>query len=150
MPTLKPSEVRDRIVSEHADMLERLAALDVTLSELRCGRASWQSAVSECHSLYDALIAHIDMEDELLVPALRDIDAWGSVRADMLTQHHVAQRQELRAVLGDNGESDQRVLATRVGRLIDDLLTDMAHEEREVLARDLLRDDVIAIALEDG
>jgi hypothetical protein len=149
---MKPSEVRDRIASEHVAMRARLDALDETLRELRQGEASWQAAVVQCQALHDALLAHLELEDAVLVPALRDIDAWGPVRADTLVRHHRMQREELRFVLKyeANSQGDTLALAARIAHLLDDLRTDMAHEDREILSRDLLRDDVIAIDLEDG
>jgi iron-sulfur cluster repair protein YtfE (RIC family) len=126
------------------DLLRKLAA------ELRAGDVGEPSrAEAVAQAFYRDLREHIDFEDDLLAPVLRELDAWGGVRADQLTQHHREQRQQLRILAERSPSEPPQGLANLLEVLIDDLRTDMAYEEREVLSADLLHDDLVTDC-EDG
>jgi iron-sulfur cluster repair protein YtfE (RIC family) len=101
-------------------------------------------------ALYRDLRDHLDFEDALLAPALREADAWGGIRADQLERHHREQRQALRE-LSERSRSEPPVaLVQTVTSLIADLRADMTHEERDLLSCDLLRDDLVALDASGG
>jgi hypothetical protein len=146
---MNPGEIRERITLEHTVLRGKLAELEGMLSQLEHGWASCSDAERSCRALYEKMCAHLDLEDAVLVPALREVDAWGGVRADSLLQHHQAQRQELRVLL-DPENTDVARLSRRLSLIIAELRADMAHEERDILSLNLLRDDVVAIDFSDG
>jgi iron-sulfur cluster repair protein YtfE (RIC family) len=147
MGSTRPSDVRALILREHAAIAVSLADLAAAVNPP--AQVSTTHTMHLCRKLYKQLSGHLDLEDEVLVPVLRDSDAWGDVRADTLLRHHQAQRQELKFLAGTDAPEAPE-LADRLTQLIDELRKDMAHEERHLLSADLLRDDVLAINLEDG
>lgn len=151
MKSLKPSQVRARILREHSALRQQLVPLAALAAQLEAGRPGIRAlAVERVQGLYRALRDHIDFEDQLLAPALREIDAWGPVRADELLEHHARQRVEL-AMLAERSDAES---GEALGRLIEcwvtDLRADMAHEDRDMLSADLLRDDIVLIDAEAG
>lgn len=147
MSTMRPSHVRHRIADEHTALREELKALEALATRLEAGDAT---AVDEAHTrtvaFYDHLRDHIDLEDAILAPALRQADAWGDVRADALLKHHREQREELNVLGGSTPPGlPPADLARRLRALVADIRTDMKHEDDALLDPTLLRDDVIAI-----
>lgn len=148
---MRPSGVRKRILREHEELRGRLDTLDALAERLDTeGEAAIPDALAESRAFYDVLIDHIDLEDEILAPALREADAWGDVRAEKLIGHHREQRKELEALAGADAKSSSAELASRLRRIIADVREDMVHEEKEILHRNLLRDDVVGIDVEGG
>ena len=152
MTAMRPSNVRRRILDEHRDIavqLERLEELAVRLDAE--GDAAIPDTVAFARDFYEKLREHIDLEDAILAPALREADAWGEVRAGKLEKHHAEQRKEL-TELGalDARTTDPTSLAGRVRAFIEEIRQDMKHEEEGVLSGDLLRDDLTSIDAEGG
>ena len=146
----RPSAVRKRILREHTEIRGLLDRLERAAKGLHTGKAG---ALAEARELRDTLCerlkAHVDLEDAVLAPALRDADAWGDVRADKLVTHHREQREELDAIEHEQGRSDSGY-AQRLLALVEDIRKDMMHEEKDLLTDELLRDDVVSIYPEDG
>jgi iron-sulfur cluster repair protein YtfE (RIC family) len=141
--------VRQRILREHESLRKLLEDLHRAASALEGGgSAALRRAIGACERLYAELRDHLDLEDQILAPALREADAWGEVRAGRLLQHHVEQRRELQALQSEPPPADPQSLKQRIESIVSDLRSDMAYEERELLAT--LRDDVLGIDVEDG
>lgn len=140
---LLPSEVRARILDEHATLRAKIAALRAALPR---GEAARPLALG----LFDDLEAHLALEDEILVPALRTIDAWGEERARRLQAEHGQQRVWLernRARVQDaHPEHFERVMTAFLERLE----TDMELEEKEALRSDLLSEYPFPVDLGGG
>lgn len=141
---MDPSEVRRTVLAEHRRIRN---ALD-DLQELAHGGGSTAQLQQACQQLLPSLLDHIDLEDRILVPALREADAFGDVRVDMLAQHHEAQRAELRAAIDALGQPgiDRAAVIAAVRKLVYDLQIDMAQEDRDLLSPDILRDDLVTVA----
>jgi Hemerythrin HHE cation binding domain len=138
---MRPSEVRDLVGRQHVQLRILFVEVRGTLEDdprraiERLVREVWQ---------------HLDMEDRVLVPALRELDAWGPVRAAEIDAEHARQRAELN-YLRDLARHGERELAVEGARtLLDELVADMDAEERDLLDPDLLRDDVIVIDQSGG
>ena len=138
---MKPSEIRSRILAEHDDLRRRLTGIE-TLAARALGENALRAAVSQ---LAAALEEHLSMEDELLLPAIRDVDAWGSIRAKRMMEEHEGQRVTIDRLNEISRGGDRTELARSVQALRKALLEDMRREESELLHPDLLRDDVISI-----
>jgi len=149
---MRPSNVRQRILKEHGELRERLDELERHAEALRReGAAALQEALARARAFYDQLRAHTELEDDILVPAMREADAWGDVRAEGLLEHHREQRTQLRELSGEAaGEIAPGDLAARLEQLIEEVRADMKHEESGILSTDLLRDDPIGINVEGG
>ena len=149
--TLTPGQVRRRILSEHQDLRRLLTEVTRLAQEAReaaedSGPAS--GALRDgTRRLHAMLMAHLDLEDRILVPAIRDADGFGPVRAQQLAAEHAAQREELEITLGAVARAfgSGAELATHVARFADRLQRDMDHEEKAFLTEELLRDDIIRV-----
>lgn len=147
MPSMRPSHVRTRIADEHASLREELDGLEALAARLEAGDSGAAAeAHARCTAFYDQLRDHIDLEDAILAPALREADAWGDARADALLKHHREQREALNHLGGAAPASlSNAELAVRLRALIADIRLDMKHEDDALLDPALLRDDVITI-----
>jgi len=144
---MKPSELRARVLTEHVQLRKLLSeTIGVATRTLAGEKTNPARLHAKARQLRAALLAHIDMEDKLLYPAIVDVDAWGPVRGDRMRHEHGQQR----AALARFAAVEWRVTTVELARALDDLgnqiLEDMHQEEQELLDPDLLRDDVIAIA----
>jgi len=145
---LRPSDVRARILGEHVeirrliDALEELAAEEAATGVRVPGRFGALRG-----RLLEYLLAHIDVENALLVPALRELDAWGQVRAEALLRHHEEQRAWLASLLAATTAPPPvgAELVRWVSIIAETLRDDMAHEERDLLHANLLRDDLVVL-----
>ncbi|MFT4627273.1 MAG: hypothetical protein ACI8PZ_005955 [Myxococcota bacterium] len=140
---MDPSDVRRAVLAEHRQIRQRLD----DLLEQAHGGADAATLLTTCQALLPVLLDHIDLEDRILVPALREADSFGDVRVDMLVRHHEAQRVELRtaiAALGQPG-TERAAILQAVRTLVYDLRIDMAEEDRDLLSPEVLRDDLIQL-----
>jgi len=148
---VNPSDVRARVLAEHLWLSEKLTRLEGAAAGVLSGNWGDSAPLRErALNLCESLSFHLATEDEILVPLLRDLDAWGEVRVERVENDHQAQRAEI-AELRRRAEEDAPVsLARAVLSFAHALRADMAHEEQMSLSRDLLRDDPISINQLDG
>jgi iron-sulfur cluster repair protein YtfE (RIC family) len=147
---LSPSDVRRRILAEH-DFLRGLAA-DAAAEAGRVLHGGGDPAAlpARARLLARELALHLATEEEILVPILFRIDAWGPVRVAQMHAEHTRQLEELRRLAEEtNGTSPARI-AMDVRRFVGDLMHDMRREEHDMLHPDLLRDDIVSIDQSDG
>lgn len=131
---LLPSEVRARILREHAGVR---ASMEAVARECR-GAGEELSAALE--RLCAALTNLIELEHELLLPTLRTIDAWGLERARRLSAWHLELRERVEHVRRDLARGAELDLASRARSFVTELQVDLLNEERIHLARELLRE----------
>jgi hypothetical protein len=150
MGSMRPSGVCRRISAEHEALRRKLEELREAASALAAGlETTADRALALARSIWADLHDHLDFEEAILLPVLRETDAWGTVRAEQLVRHHQDQRAtfsqpNLEILAAEPPATVARVLHA----VIDDLMADMAHEESDVLG--VLRDDVLGIDVEDG
>jgi hypothetical protein len=149
---MEPTRVRTRILEEHDRLRARLAELELAAMLALTDRSlPLTTLVADTRCLLEDFIEHTRLEDDLLAPALLDADAWGPMRASQLRESHVDQRRELHELLEMFGAGIAAKDSTaRTLRWIARVRLDMQDEERTVLNRGLLRDDVVAVAMEAG
>jgi hypothetical protein len=150
MGSMRPSGVCRRISREHDALRQKLDELREIASALTAGsEPTVDRALTLARSIWADLHDHLELEDAILLPALRECDAWGAVRAEQLVRHHTEQRAAFsqHSLAGLSTELPATV-ARFLHAVIDDLMADMAHEERDVLG--VLRDDVLGVDVEDG
>ncbi|MFW6052212.1 MAG: hemerythrin domain-containing protein [Myxococcota bacterium] len=145
-----PSEIRARIRQEHEALRGLLGQVDEAaraVLEEGVDRRAATTLRQLCSALHVALSAHLDLEDAVLAPALRETDAFGPDRADELLHHHAEQRQILAAALEEakSPRMDPAQLARHARGLVRYLMEDMATEDRDLLNPNLLRDDPILV-----
>jgi Hemerythrin HHE cation binding domain len=78
-------------------------------------------------------VAHLATEEAFL----ERVDAWGPIRLELLQAEHARQRAVLAAMRVAQGAPYR--IALRAASLAEDLLADIADEERDLLAPDLRR-----------
>jgi hypothetical protein len=145
---LHPSQIRALLLREHDDLRRLASSIHETAQHILEGDSAAAPALHDmCTRLHASLCAHLDLEDAVLAPALRETDAFGPDRADALIRHHQAQRRTIEAVLahGADAEGDPHKMAELVQPFVSHLLEDMDREDREVLHPNLLKDDPILV-----
>ena len=150
---MDPSQVRRTILRDHDHLRGALDALEVQARALVRGElAPVERALEGLRGMKQRFLDHLDLEESIMVPALREADAWGPERARQVLDEHREQRAELEALVEELERPgvSPGVVGTRILEWIEALRVDMVHEEKAVLSPDLLRDDVIAIDLEAG
>ena len=143
---LSPNEVRDLVLADHEALRVRLSLLRraVVVSDENGDAGALREMLP---GLLDHLAAHLDLEDQILAPTLRTIDAWGAERERRLAAEHAEQRAwiaECRAQLAQSGDAPGSVSAQAlmmIGRIEDD----MEHEEEHVLDPKLMTDEIIYV-----
>ena len=136
-----PSEVRARVLSDHA-------VLRGTIDEVRRLLGEGDSgALRELFTeLLHALVAHLEVEDRILIPTLRVIEP---SLAELFSGEHDAQRAWVRrtiARLADPAAASKRLLRDLTD-FIDDLERDMNVEEAAVIDERELPDDPFGFEL---
>ena len=143
-----PSQVRRMILDDHVGLRGLLADLDELARRVEDGDHELLGRLRERFlELSERFLHHLDLEEETLVPALRDADAWGEERAALLLREHADQRGrfgELRKSLRES-RSSARSLALEIRLLVRDLLFDMEHEEHTLLSPRVLHDDPVVV-----
>lgn len=152
MAAIKPSNVRSRILEQHCVLGQTLDRVQQSAAALlTAGSSSVERVIALGRELYAELQEKIDLEDQLLRPALRDTDAWGEIRAQELGRLLMEQRHDLEAMaLPVDPEAETAVLAARLLAIIDCFRAHILREEAYALGPDVLRDDVYGIDVEDG
>lgn len=141
---LLPSRVRARVLAEHAVLRDLIAVVRAAMARADEGSGTIEALRWEAGCLLASLTRHLDLEDALLAPILREIDAWGPVRAARLAADHAAQRRTIaRLKHRIDGMETAPALVGTLRPFTDELMRDMEAEERDLLPADLLRDDII-------
>lgn len=151
--SIEASEVPARILSEHALLRPVLRETRFLANCLAKGdRSALEPLRAFALMLYQKLIAHLDLEDRILAPVVRDIIGWGpSLHAEMVREH-AFQREHLESDIADlkAGSISAEHLAASVDIFVESLMRDMDAEERQILLRsDLLVDSPLSDG-EDG
>jgi hypothetical protein len=93
----------------------------------------------------EVFVKHLVDEEALIVPILEDDLPVGPERVAALREEHARQRGELDALCDWPEEGSDGELALRFNELAKLLMEDIAHEERELLVPDVIRDDHVVI-----
>jgi acetoin utilization protein AcuB len=143
----QPEAIRARILREHERIRSLLDHMEVLAGRLASGERSTGVRLRNwARELSSVLRAHLDLEEELLLPAIRQVDAFGDARADELLAEHAVQRQLLGRVVDElcTAPSDA-ALAVGVLELVRALRDDIVAEERDFLGEVLLRDSLVPV-----
>jgi hemerythrin-like domain-containing protein len=138
---LLPSEVRTRVLRDHEKLRTLIAKLREDAKRVR-GGGDVEPFSKIAQELLTALKAHLDLEDEILMPTLETIDAWGPERAKRLAAEHQNQRaivEQTEKVLAAPGPEPVETVA-RMEQFVDRLEKDMELEEKTSLDEELLRE----------
>jgi acetoin utilization protein AcuB len=146
---MAPSQVLEVMHTEHvniAQLLERAEdQAQGVLSGEHYGDREVHALRDAARQLYTGLTAHIELENRVLAPALKETDAWGPLRAEQLIQSHAEQKRVLEGALMELDDLAQPAesLAVHVKAVVELIRQDLAYEEQALLCPELLRDDPI-------
>jgi hemerythrin-like domain-containing protein len=140
--TRKAQQVRREILGQHAELRERLDEL-VSLADAfeRRQREAGGRLRERGLDFYARFRAHMDHEEEALVPVLRASGEAGGRAADHLLHEHEEQRELLRYLLArlEKRPDPTLLVARELRNFVEYVRLDMAHEETDLLAPELLR-----------
>lgn len=133
-----PSELRAQLLHQHQDiraLADKCQAMAAGLADLD---ALPMDLTREVARLRFAVMAHNQLEDSILKPALLGADAFGDVRVSQMAEQHIAEHDALRGKL-------EQVTAGQLRDTVASLRAHMDHEERTFLSPRVLRDDIVSI-----
>jgi hemerythrin-like domain-containing protein len=135
-------EVRSRVLSEHAELRGMLDALEPLVARFEAGEDVAAALRERASKLYATFAAHMDCEERLLAPALRDAGPAGERAARHLDHEHREQRELLSYLLGrlEQHSRPTILVARELDNFIGYLRHDMAHEESGLLSEKMLQD----------
>lgn len=141
---MKPSEIRQKILDEHAHLRRKIATIEAHLMPSLARVPRWREDLArELEELSIAFRAHLDTEEQLLRAAIVDVDASGPMRLLALEREHAEQRAALSSIMRHPVVDPQYDASLR--QFLRVLIRDLEEEERDLLGPDVLRDDSISI-----
>jgi hypothetical protein len=142
---MTPSQVRAELLEQHEE-LRRMADRARTCADGACdGAEVAQGLLSAIRLLADAVQRHNLREEHLLRDLIPSVDAWGQIRAEIMTDEHALEHDLLHRALLETSCTFSEFVGADIGQLLDKLIHHMAREERGFLNEHVLRDDVVAI-----
>jgi hypothetical protein len=148
---MKPSEMRDELLSEHAGLRERLETARRAVGDWAKGGAPRTRVRDALAALADALRSHNRHEERSLRDLVRAVDAWGPVRVEIMEEAHIREHRELfDALIALGHASEPHDGARELEAFRDRFLAHMAREEAGFLNSSVLRDDDVSIDVQDG
>lgn len=143
---MTPSEVRSRVLAEHVWLSQKISRLESSADRCLCGTPGELPRLQAMlGDLFGSLRRHLSTEEEILLPLLRQVDAWGDLRAEQVRRDHEAQRREMQDLERVAETAPPEELADAALELCATLREDMDTEERVTLSPRVLRDDVVAV-----
>jgi hypothetical protein len=145
---VNPSKVRIRALHEYDLLRHTIDEMDGIAARLLMAATERGAAVDEALAITTKLLRelsdYVDLEQLFVLPTIRRVDIWGSIRADALARDHVSQHDDLRAIERAHPQPvDPQLLAGDLRKFIQSLREVLEREEREVLGANALRDDVV-------
>ncbi len=132
---MEPSEVRSRVMDDHAELRRLLDEVEVMAIRFEQGHAEVAGSLREKGKhLYERLAQHLDLEDRILAPALRAVNPSGR-QADRLAHEHREQRELLAYLLGrlEKTSMPTTLVARELRNFVGYVRFDMVHEENVLL-----------------
>lgn len=148
---MNPSQLRKKILAEHVIIRGKVKEAEALAGRVLGGDATAELPMrAHATDLVELFREHLEMEDALLVPTLRNIDAWGQIRAERVAREHEWQRAALERLEQAAKREATADVARAVESLGKELLADMKDEDETILSPNLLKDDPITVDQADG
>ena len=132
---LTPGRALDELADQHARLRELMERCEELADGVDAGTREAAALLQEVGRLRSAFDTHNRFEEELLRPLLLDVDWLGAVRVSRMVEDHVEEHRALRRELQTTPTSELR-------SVIADLRDHLVTEERYLLSRKVLRDDL--------
>jgi len=141
---MRSSQIRAELLEQHAELRGMVERARQCAERTRDGAPlARDDLASMIRRLSNAMQSHNVCEEELLWAVIPTIDAWGQARAEILTDEHGREYEDLHRALVGILSTPPEVAADAMGPLLDDLLERMDREEQACLDDRVLRDDVV-------
>jgi len=154
--SMAPGQVRSVIMAEHSHLRGLLDLTEGAAERVLSGGGFDETAVNavreRAHHLRTALFAHLELENRVLVPAIREVPCFGPDRAERVLIEHAEQKKAVDGALMmlDDRSHPAAAVAAEIARLVQTLRKDMDFEEEALLDQFLLRDEMIPTDAEVG
>lgn len=143
----QPAEAaRQAVLQQHIQLRRMLSMGLVQARQSAAGEGPQEPLRGLVGLVRDVFVQHLADEEALLVPILEDDLPVGPLRVEALREEHDRQRSELDTLVAWPEEGSDLELAARFETLATTLLGDIAHEERELLIPEVIRDDHVVIS----
>jgi hypothetical protein len=141
---MRTSEVRQRMIEQHAQLRRELAQLSQLADGIRKKPAHHESLRAAAEAVLERLHEHIRWEESYLLPVLRRAGAWGTQQAERLSDEHSEQREllDIAVELLWDGKRSAAIVGRDLVRLVALVHEDMAAEE-ELLDEKRLADSIL-------
>lgn len=148
----EPADVaRRRVLEQHRELRRMLSEGLQHMSRALDGGRSAEYAFRRVVGVsYHAFLEHLADEEALILPILDDDLPLGPERALRLREEHDRQRSDFEALYAFRTLGELGDLTGRFGALATALLEDIAHEERELITPEVIRDDGVVIDQSGG
>jgi hypothetical protein len=144
-------EIRDTLLSEHVELRAQIARVHLTMQQWARAEVTQDRVRHELAFLALALHAHSTREERALGGVLREIDAWGDARMEIMSEQHLKEHADLYAALSSAAASvEPAAWSYLVEQQLTRIQDHMRREENAFLNDRVLRDDVVAVAQETG
>jgi hypothetical protein len=148
---MTPSQIRDELLSQHESLRARLEATRAVVDRWAKGEVPQAHVRTELAGLSDALRSHNLVEERTLRELIRNVDAWGPVRVEIMDESHVDEHRDLFDALHVISLAhDGREALQELERFRARLLAHMDREEAGFLNASVLRDDQVVIDAQGG
>ncbi|MDH3625785.1 MAG: hemerythrin domain-containing protein [Myxococcales bacterium] len=141
---LMPSEVRQKVLTQHREIEKMLAELEVGARQLREGEEEEDRVKRAAYALRGILELHMTFEETHMVPAISEADGFGPERARHLHAEHAEQRAHLdrllHAILDAKSPAE---IEKGIADLAEMLRKDIEEEEKHYVNEKLLRDSLM-------
>jgi Hemerythrin HHE cation binding domain len=145
------SEIRDQLLGEHADLRAQIEGVRAVMDRWKDGAASQSDARGHLAVLANALRTHNLREEKALGGLVRAADAWGGVRAEIMSEEHFHEHADLFVALSSTVVAvEPSAWRGLVDRLLAHVLDHLAREERAFLNEDVLCDDSVVTGYAGG
>jgi hypothetical protein len=138
------SEIRAELQAQHAELRKMVEVAQLWADRACDGEPVAEDLINAIGLLTDAVGRHNAREEQLLRGVIPTVDAWGQARAELMTDQHVREHDELHCALVGMACTPSEFAGAGMLLLLDQLLDHMKREERAFLNERVLRDDVVA------
>ncbi|MCB9789008.1 MAG: hemerythrin domain-containing protein [Deltaproteobacteria bacterium] len=146
-------EIRRRVLDDHGALRDEMEGLAELVK--RAGAAEGrlpEDLVDAARTFAEQVRAHLEYEEQVLIPALRESTNWGKVNTGDVRRYHGEQEASLARLaplLEDAAVGLPRFVAALRG-VMELVVEDMKHEEADLLVPKMLSDDPVGIDVSDG
>ncbi len=141
---LMPSEIRQKVLTQHREIEQMLSELEAGAEQLGEGEEEAERLKRAAYALRGILELHMTFEETHMVPAISETDGFGPERARHLHAEHAEQRAHLdrlvHAILDARSPTEIKEGVTQLAQM---LRKDIEEEEKNYVNERLLRDSII-------